>query len=162
MRMVEPASPHIRDYTDADAEATLAIFTAAIMETAAADYSPEQLRVWARPGERDRTSWHSAMSGRDSFVAVSGAKVVGFSDVSSGGFIDMLFVDPAWGGRGVARALLAESEDRARAAGAGELTADVSITARPVFERLGFEVERSREVVRDGVALTNFRMRKAL
>ncbi|GAA2825826.1 putative acetyltransferase [Leucobacter komagatae] len=160
--MVEPASSHIREYTEADADATLAIFTAAVMETAAADYSPEQLWVWARPGERDRTGWHGAMSGRDSFVAVAGAKVVGFSDVSSSGFIDMLFVDPAWGGRGVARALLAEAEGRARATGAGELAADVSITARPVFERLGFEAERPQEVVRDGVALTNFRMRKTL
>ncbi|MBL3681285.1 GNAT family N-acetyltransferase [Leucobacter aridicollis] len=162
MRMAEPVSPLIRDYTEADAAAALTIFTDAIMETAAADYSAEQLRAWARPGERDLTSWHGAMSERNSFVAVAAGSVVGFSDVTGDGFIDMLFVAPAWGGRGVARALLAEALVRARVAGAHELTADASITARPVFERLGFEMYRRQEIVREGVALANFHMRKAV
>jgi hypothetical protein len=40
------------------------------------------------------------------------------------------------------------------------LFSDVSITAKPFFERWGFEVERSQLMTVRDVALENFRMRK--
>jgi len=50
----------------------------------------------------------------------------------------------------------------ARASGATKLTADVSKAARPFFERNGFELVREQSVVRRGVALMNYVMRKPL
>ncbi|WP_258065505.1 hypothetical protein [Rathayibacter tritici] len=41
----------IRPYLECDAADTLAVFLAAVTETAAADYSPEQITAWA--GRRD-------------------------------------------------------------------------------------------------------------
>lgn len=102
------------------------------------------------------------MLARNSFVAVVDGELVGFSDVAGDGYIDMLFVAPAFGGRGVARFLLSEAERRARDAQATQLSANVSITARPLFERCGFEVVRVRQPVIGGVTLTNFHMRKLL
>src|SRR5699024_6596315 len=42
----------IRPYRSADAAGTLAVFLAAITQTASADYSREQIAAWARPGSR--------------------------------------------------------------------------------------------------------------
>ena len=152
----------IRPYGEADAAATLAIFLAAVTETAAADYSPEQIQAWARPDSRDLDTWHAAMRHRAGYVATVDGAAVGFSDVSPAGYIDMLFVSPRYQRRGIARRLLRYVEAQARDAQAADLTADVSITARPLFERSGFTVQEERHPVKSGVQLTNFRMRKQL
>ena len=50
----------------------------------------------------------------------------------------MLYVDPAFARRGVATALVDALVRLAAARGAKTLTAEVSDTARPLFERQGF------------------------
>lgn len=157
-----PTRPRIRPYEHADAGITLAIFTDAVTRTAAEHYSPEQIREWARSGERDAEDWHVSMSSRNSFVATIRDEVVGFSDVDERGYIDMLFVSPRHQGLGVARAMLVEAERQAREQYARDLSADASITARPFFEKHGFSVESRQEPVRQGVKLVNYRMRKPL
>lgn len=160
LRDVEPID--IRAYRDSDAAGTLAIFLAAITETASADYTGEQIEAWADPGGRDLAQWGAAMTGRDSFVATVDDELVGFSDVSDDGYIDMMFVAPGFVRRGIATRLLAHGEQLARGRGVRELTANVSITARPLFERHGFRVRAEQVVVRRDVTLTNFRMGKPL
>lgn len=146
----------IRPYAASDAAGTLAVFLAAVTGTASADYSPEQIRAWA--GERDVPSWHAAMQRRDAFVATIGGELAGFSDVGPTGWVDMMFVAPRFLRRGVASRLLAEAS--ARVPATVELSADVSITARPFFEHHGFVVVAEQHPVRSGVELTNFRMRR--
>ncbi|MEV8249914.1 GNAT family N-acetyltransferase [Microbacterium sp. NPDC076768] len=157
-----PQHPSIRPYQADDAISTLRIFTTAITRTAAADYSPEQVQAWAQPGQRDAAGWHLAMRKRNSFVATANGEVVGFSDVDEHGYIDMMFVDPQHQRQGVARALLEEAERQARELHATSLTANVSITARPFFERHRFFIEHRQEPVKQGVKLVNYRMRKLL
>ena len=76
--------------------------------------------------------------------------------------IDMLFVAPQFQRRGVARQPIRHVETHARSVQVTELTADVSITARPFFERHGFTAETEQHPVRGGVPLTNYRMKKKL
>lgn len=153
--MIRPYSPH-------DAAATLSVFLAAVTVTAAADYTAEQITAWARDDQRELTQWNEAMSARNSFVAVIDTEVVGFSDVAEGGYIDMMFVSPAHQRSGVARKLLEHAESSARHVGAVQLTANVSITARPFFESCGFAVEAEQHPIINGVQLTNFAMSKPL
>lgn len=164
MGPMDSADPHvqIRPYERADAASTLAIFTAAITQTAAADYSPEQVQAWALPGHRDSETWNREMCERHSLVATVNGDVAGFSDVAPDGYVDMMFVSPQHQRQGIAHRLLGEIETEARRLGATELYADVSITARPFFERHGFIVESEQHPVRHGVQLVNFRMRKPL
>lgn len=152
----------VRPYNRDDSESTLALFLAAITETASADYSAEQIDAWAAPQDRDLDDWDAAMQARGSFVATIDAELAGFSDVSHDGYVDMMFVAPTFARRGVARMLLATGEKLAREWGVGELSADVSITARPFFESQGFVVVAEQRPVRRGVSLTNFKMRKPL
>jgi putative acetyltransferase len=157
-----PDPIRIRPYDPADAPATLALFLAAVTQTAAADYTPEQITAWAAADERDLERWDAAMSARGSVVATIGDDIAGFSDVSPSGYIDMMFTAPAFLRRGVASRLLAHAEAAARASGAAELSANVSITARPFFERHGFTVLAEQRPERRGITLTNYRMRKPL
>lgn len=157
-----PHHPSIRPYQADDATVTLKIFTTAITRIAAADYSPEQVRAWAQPGQRSAAEWHLDMLKRNSFVATASDEVVGFSDVDEYGYIDMIFVDPQHQRQGVARALLESVRRQARDLYATSLTADVSITARPFFESQGFFVEQRQEPFKQGVKLVSFRMRKEL
>lgn len=152
----------IRPYRSADAAATLQVFLDAVSRTASADYSSEQIKAWARRDDRDLDRWGAARAARPTVVALDGVEVDGFSDVDAEGWIDMLFVAPDHGRRGVASALLAHVEALARAQGAVELGTDASLTAQPVFERHGFTVVARQHPVRGGVALVNHRMRKAL
>lgn len=152
----------IRPYRPGDSDATLAVFLAAITKTASADYTPGQLDAWARPARRTLPEWNRGMLGRDSYVAVIEGEVAGFSDVSSDGHIHMMFVSPRHQRRGVASALLTHLECRARQQHARSLHADVSITARPLFERHGFAVDATQERDLDGVTLTNYAMSKPL
>ena len=74
----------------------------------------------------------------------------------------MLFVSPRYLRRGIARTLLGFVEEQARSAGASELTSDVSVVARPFFERFGFQVTKEQRPIKDGVEMTNYRMRKSI
>lgn len=158
--MSQPETIRLRPYSSDDASETLALFLEAITVTAAADYSPEQIAAWARPGSRDLTDWDLQLRDRNTVVAVVLGEIAGFSDVGDDGYVDRMFVSPRFARRGVGRALLIELEERARHSGASRLYSNVSITARPLFERQGFRVDAEQRPVVDGVALTNFRMSK--
>ena len=73
-----------------------------------------------------------------------------------------MFVSPRYLRLGVARQLLGHVEAHARAERLTELTANVSITARPFFERYGFFVKAEQHPVIAGVQLTNYAMKKNL
>ena len=95
-------------------------------------------------------------------MAVVDGRVAGFSDVSAAGYVDMMFVSPRHGRQGVGHALMTFLEKRALAASADQMSADVSLTARPFFEAHGFVVEAEQHPVIDGVQMTNFHMTKPL
>ena len=152
----------VRCYRGEDAAATLTVFLEAITETAVADYSAGQIAAWARPEQRTVPEWDRAMQARDSYVAILDKQIVGFSDVNSGGHIDMMFVSPRHLRRGVASALLSHLHVRAQTHGIRGLSADVSITARPFFEKHGFAAVTTQHPMTAGVPMTNFHMTKVL
>ena len=156
----------IRPYEPTDARATLDVFTRAVHETAARDYTATQVAAWA-PLEADDEAWAEKRLLAETIVAVDDdvqghASVIGFTDLDASGYITMMFVHPDWTRRGVASALLDEIGARATARGIRTLSTHASLTARPFFEAHGFVVtERRRPVIR-GLALTNFAMQRML
>ncbi|GAB3702987.1 GNAT family N-acetyltransferase [Nocardiopsis oceani] len=148
----------IRRYEQRDAAATLDVFVGAVTETASADYSPEQIAAWAGPERPDLDRWNSARQKLETFVAEIDGTVAGFADVSETGYVDMVFVSPRAGRRGVATALLDQVRERALSRGNSELSTHASITAKPFFARHGFAVVEERHPVVKGVEMTNYRM----
>lgn len=151
----------LRSYADGDAEATLLMFRRAIRTLASADYSPAQRAAWASD-DIDLDAWASARRSANTTIATVDDRVAGFTDVSTTGFIDMLFVDPDFARRGVASALLEWATDAAAANGASMLTTHASLTARPFFEHHGFTCDEQRHPALRGVRLVNFAMSRRL
>lgn len=151
----------IREFAPGDEEALWQVFYHAIHGTAAADYSPEQVAAWA-PEDADPAKWAARVQGIRPFVAESDGAIVGYADVQADGYIDHFFVAPSVARRGVGSALMKRIHETAGAGGISSLYSNVSITARPFFEKWGFEVQEQQTVWIGAVAFTNFRMRKRL
>lgn len=149
----------IREYRADDAPALRAVYFSAIREVAAKDYSPKQIAAWA-PETYDPSRWAARMAGISPFVAERDGLVVGYADVQPSGYIDHFFVAGHAGRQGVGCALMQQIHSRANALTLTSLFSDVSITARPFFEKWGFAVEAEQSMVVAGISLTNFRMRK--
>ncbi|MEU4392564.1 GNAT family N-acetyltransferase [Kribbella sp. NPDC023855] len=132
----------IRAYEPADAQATWEAYFRAIRDTAVKDYSAEQVAAWA-PESVDLVEWNKRRLAAHTFVATIDSRVVGFSDVTADGLLDMLFVHSEAGGRGVGRALVEAVITKARQLGLSRLHTHASRTALPAFQRYGFKVERS-------------------
>ena len=151
----------IRDYRSPhDAASTHAVYRSAITRTASADYEPTQITAWAGDEHPDLERWDGRRAAAHAFVAIVDGEVVGFVDLLDDGLVDMLFVHPGVGRRGVARRLLDTVKQEARSAGLSTLHTHASRTARPAFERLGFRFSAARPDNRvNGVVVPNDEMR---
>ena len=151
----------IRDYRNSDCAALAEIFQRAVREIARKDYSPVQLAAWA-PDVRDMVAWSARCTAKPSFVAEYDGQVAGFTDLDGDGHIDMFFVNPDFQRRGVGSAMLRFLAARGGNERLKRLFSEVSITARPVFERHGFKVLAYQTVETNGQSLGNYRMEKLL
>lgn len=149
----------IRAYQASDARATHDAFANAIRVTASQHYDQTQINAWAPTAVVDLAAWNARRVEAWTVVALLDGRGVGFSDLADGGLLDMLFVRPDAGGRGVARALVTAVLDHARAVGLSSVVTHASRVSRPAFERLGFVVdaENLHNMVR-GVAIPNYDM----
>jgi putative acetyltransferase len=149
----------VRAYRPEDRDAVINVFVRAIRESASRDYSPGQIDAWAGV---DRIHASAAVHDRLIWVAVVDDLVIGFTDLELLGHLDRMYVHPEYEGRGVASALLNRLEDAARCQGLTKLFTEASITARPFFERRGFEVLSAQVVEFRGEKFANFKMEKRL
>jgi putative acetyltransferase len=151
----------LRPATATDLAALTALFYNTITTVNAADYDEAQVAAW-RAGASNREGWLRRIAEQQFRVAERGETVVGFGSLSNDGYLDLLYVHRDMQRQGIARRLLEELEHVARTRGLSEITSDVSLTARPFFERYGFVVVREQQVVLRGIELTNFKMTKTL
>ncbi len=135
------------------------LFSDTIHRVNCKDYTPEQIRVWA--AARDR------LAGNPDFflslytiVAVKHGKIAGYGNIDDTGYLDHLYVHSEFQGQGIATAICQELERYAFSQHAPKITVHASITARPFFEKRGYQVLREQQVERQGVLLTNYKMEK--
>lgn len=136
----------VRSYAWADGEATERVLRRVIVYGAEACYSRPERMGWWWDAALPACEWHKARSAQLTWVAERRGDVVGFVDLTSGGEVLMLYVDPDHTRQGIGSALLDEAERAARAADMPRLSACVSRVAEPLFGRAGFVVVRRRWV----------------
>ncbi len=151
----------LRPYAATDASALTSLYRASVRQIAAADYSLPQILAWA-PDLVDEGRFGQECEAKSTWVAEVVAKIAGFSDLEDDGHVDMLYVHPDFRRIGVARALLQHIEKLARSRGVRRLYTEASITARPVFEAMGFRMISPQTVTIRGASLRNYRMEKPL
>lgn len=151
----------IRPYGVADAAALTNLFRSSVREIASRDYTAAQIRAWA-PDEIDAVQFGRRCEVKSTWVAELGGRIAGFSDLEPDGHVDMLYVHPDFVRRGVARALLEHLEEAARTNALRRLYTEASLTARPIFEVIGFRMVVPQTVTIRGESMTNYRMEKRL
>lgn len=144
----------IRAYRETDCKTLSALFYETVHAVNAADYTREQLSAWAHDKNQLQTR-QPALSSQRTLVAEINGKTVGFGSIDAAGCLDLLFVHKDFQRQGIATALCDRLEQ-----GYSVLKTYASITAKPFFERRGYEVVREQEVFRYGIALKNYEMQK--
>jgi putative acetyltransferase len=153
--------PSLRPYQQSDLESLAEIRFAAIEELTVDDYDEAQRQAWASLADDDEAFAETLAKGL-TLVAEIGGEPVGFITLHEGGLIDQLYVHPSVARTGVATALCDAIERQAATHGATALVADVSDTAKPLFEARGYRAEHRHTIEIDGQWLGNTRMKKVL
>ena len=126
------------------------------------DYSQAEVEDWASCGDnlaniKDMIKTHYFI------VAVNQqSEIVGFSSITPQGYLHSMFVHKDFQGKGIAIMLLNEIEQYAITNGIVRITSEVSLTARPFFEKRGYIVEEEQKRKANQLSLTNFWMAKQM
>lgn len=136
------------------------LFQETILSVNIKDYSAEQAECWARRGD-DNNVWKDRINEQYFIVAIQNNIISGFAALKPDGYLNSMFVHKDYQGIGVASSLLTEIEKYALKNYISEITADVSITAKPFFEKKGYKVI-TQQTVCIGIEMINYKMKKAL
>lgn len=128
----------IREYQATDTQDLANIFYNTVHKFNIRDYTQEQVNVWAPESSLDAIRWAKKFEKTKPFVAILDDILVGFAEFESDGHIDCLYCHHQWIGYGVGSALMNAIYEQAKQKNIPRLFADVSITARPFFEKQGF------------------------
>lgn len=146
----------LRYYQSGDCKALADLFYQTVHSVNAADYTEEQLNAWAS-GAVDLNQWDQSFFSHCTLVAEQDGLIVGFGDMAPDGYLDRLYVHKDYQREGVASAICEALEKTVT----GTVTTHASITAKPFFEHRGYRVTLEQQVIRRGVALTNYVMEKS-
>ena len=146
----------LREYMPSDCAQLAELFYQTVHSVNAKDYTQEQLNAWAI-GEVDLPAWNASFRAHRTVIATENGEIIGFGDMDESGYLDRLYVHKDYQRQGIASAICDELE---RFAAGKTFTTHASITSKPFFENRGYRVVRQQEVIRRGVALTNFVMKK--
>lgn len=152
---------HIRDFRLGDEQTIWSVFYTSVHELAAANYNEAQINAWASK-EIDPDAWANHIQTLKPFVVEVDGNIVAYADLQADGLIDHFFVSPSFSRQGVGSLLMEHINKQAQAQSLDHLFSHVSLTAKPFFEKWGFEVERAQIVTLRGAQLDNFLMYKKL
>ena len=138
------------------------LFRSTVLNVNIRHYTKEEVEDWASCG--DSVEHLKELLSHNHFIGAfdDASRMVGFSSMNKDGYLHSMFVHKDWQGKGVATQLLSEVERIAKQLGVAEITSEVSLTARPFFEKKGYEIVKIQKYRANKLELTNFVMRKLL
>lgn len=150
----------VRKYKPDDAQALAEIYYNTIHLVNSKDYTKEQVDVWAPATSLDGERWAKKFARTNPYIAMVGNDVAGFAEFEPDGHIDCFYCHHNSMGQGVGSALMNEIMKEARESNIPRIFAEVSITAKPFFEKQGFVTICEQTIIRDNVKLKNYKMEK--
>ncbi|WP_240778863.1 GNAT family N-acetyltransferase [Shewanella sp. SNU WT4] len=148
-----------KDYALAVSE----LFHQAVQGIEHPSYSLAQINAWSS-APRSARHWHQRLSRSQSWLAVlkEQGTCIGFINVESGfrelGYIDSLYIDPAYQGLGVGSQLIAKVITWGQDARLSQLTLDASYLSRPLFSKHGFVQQQKIYQIKSGQIIPSFQM----
>jgi putative acetyltransferase len=151
----------LRNYQQSDLNEIVSLFNATIQAINKKDYTAQQIAQWVQTTP-DYDKWHETLASSYTIVAEQGTRILGFGSITESGELNYLYVDKAWIGYGIGKAIAEDLIEHATKAGAKKITAYSSITAKPFFEQLGLKVIEQKSNYRNDVLLLTYLMEKTL
>lgn len=148
----------VRKYKPSDCAELIKLFYQTVHAVNSADYSPEQLDVWAT-GKENPDEWNKSLSEHYTVVAEENNVICGFGDIDNTGYLDRLFVHKDFQRRKIASQICDILE---KSVVSDKITVHSSVTAKPFFLKRGYVVTKKQQVVRNGIFLTNYIMEKTI
>lgn len=152
MRVME-----IRKLRKGEEEELWKLFHDTIHHVNTRDYDENQIAAWA-PDDHDINIAIKKFREIDPFVLIKDGKIIGYADIQSDGYIDHFYCHHEYQRQGVGSMLFSTLEREARENGILEMYSNVSITARPFFEAMGFSVEKEQLIQVGDQQLKNYRV----
>lgn len=152
---------NIRKATISDLPEMQELFVQTIQSVCKNDYNPEQIEAWTY-GINNKERWLEVIEKQYVLLAVIENKIAGFATLKDGNYIDFFYVHKDFQRQGIADKLLTELELEAQKQHSKMITSDISITAKPFFEKKGFVAKAEQKNIRLNVELINYKMEKQL
>ena len=152
----------LRVLSEKDIPALQVLFRMTVLYVNSRDYTREEVEDWASCA--DSEVHMKELLSQNHYVAAldERGEILGFSSMNTEGYLHSMFVHKDYQRRGVGSFLLSAVEKKAAEYGVAEITTEVSLTARPFFERKGYEVVKVQKCKANRLHLTNFVMRKVV
>ena len=159
---LERGSLSFRKATHEDIPTLKDLFRETVTTVNRGDYTCEETADWASCMD-SRARWKELIDGMHVVVSVAPSdRIVGFAAINDDGYLHSMFVHKDCQGQGVATFLLGIMEEYAKRNGINEITSEVSITAKPFFERKGYTVITEQKVRANKLYMINYKMGKRL
>ncbi|MFV0379964.1 MAG: GNAT family N-acetyltransferase [Anaerorhabdus sp.] len=145
----------LKEYKSSDCSEIIRLFYNSVHNVCAKDYSKELLDLWAT-GLEDEKIWDESLSKNYTVVAVKDDVIVGFADLTKDGYINRLYTHYKYQRQKIATNILKLLELN----NTNSKYTYASITARGFFLKNGYIEEKENVVLKEGVKLKNYLMRK--
>jgi putative acetyltransferase len=151
----------IREFIITDTQQILQLFYDTVHRVNIRDYTQAQVDAWA-PKHPDVQKWIERMQDRMTYVAEENGKAIGFAELERNGHIGCFYAHADHQNMGVGTALFHQIQLTAESLDLPKLFVEVSITAKPFFERMGFSAIATEEIELRGEKLFANVMEKRL
>lgn len=152
----------IRPWCDADLSEVARLYCLTVQRINRRDYTGAQIDAWA-PAPWPDGFWRERFQRYQVFIAERLSQLVGFAEFDpKDGHVDCFYVHHAQQHRGIGRTLMQEILKAAEDADIDRLHADVSLTAKPFFQAMGFVSLEERQVLYRGDSFCQFKMERIL
>ncbi|KLT71640.1 GNAT family N-acetyltransferase [Flavobacterium sp. ABG] len=152
---------NFRKATLADLKEMQELFVATIKSVCQKEYNEQQIEVWTS-GVNNTERWIEVIEKQFVLLALIENKIVGYGTLKDTNYIDFFYIHKDFQRQGIANNLLTLLELEAKKRSSKTITSDISITAKPFFEKKGFIVKAKQKNIRSGVELINYKMEKNL
>lgn len=120
-------------------------------------YNEDQRHVWlAAP--KSGPEWHEHLASQAIAVAETNNIIIGWMSLTQDGYLDFVFIRPAYQGTGIFRKLFAMIFELAVSQKHANILVHASLMAQPAFSAMGFEIVKKESVDLDGQRLDRYEM----
>lgn len=152
---------NVRKAEHNDIPAIIDLFVNTIKSVNSRDYSLLQISTWYSTG-KNADLWKRKMGIQYFIVIEIDSVLVGFASIAPDGFLDFMYVHKDYQGKGIARELLKNIEEKAREQKNDKVYSFVSITAKPFFLKSGYRITAEKRRIVNDVEFINSVMEKSL